>query len=109
MSRPESLLEAFASLHVLVVGDAMLDVYVRGHSSRLCPEAPAPIIEFDERTEVPGGAANTALNLVALGAKVTLLSVIGRDRDGRRLSHALSREGIDTRHVLAHPQRKTLA
>jgi len=100
--------DCFSSLHVLVLGDAMLDVYVRGHASRLCQEAAVPVVEFDEQTEAPGGAANTALNLQALGAKVSLLSVVGRDRDGRRLCETLTRQGLDTRHVLMHPQRKTL-
>src|SRR3954447_12138067 len=108
MSRTSGLVEPFSSLHVLVVGDAMLDVYIRGHACRLCQEAAVPVVDFDERTEAPGGAANTALNLQALGAKVTLLSVVGRDRDGRQLCEALSRRGVDRRPVLMHPQRKTL-
>jgi len=104
-----SLIDAFPALHVLVVGDAMLDVYLRGQSSRLCQEAPVPIIDYEDRVEAPGGAANTALNLAALGARVSLLSVVGRDRDGRRLCEALNRQGVDTRHVIAHPRRQTLA
>jgi D-beta-D-heptose 7-phosphate kinase/D-beta-D-heptose 1-phosphate adenosyltransferase len=104
-----SLIDAFSSLRVLVVGDAMLDVYLRGQSSRLCQEAPVPIIDYEDRVEAPGGAANTALNLAALGARVSLLSVVGRDRDGRRLCEALTRQGVDTRHVIAHPRRRTLA
>ncbi len=108
MSRTAGLLDKFASLHVLVVGDAMLDVYLRGHASRLCQEAAVPVIDFDGSDEAPGGAANTAVNVQALGAKVSLLSVVGRDREGRRLCDSLSRQGIDTRHILVHPQRKTL-
>jgi len=108
MSRTAALLDKFASLHVLVVGDAMLDVYLRGHASRLCQEAAVPVIDFDGSDEAPGGAANTAVNVQALGAKVSLLSVIGRDREGRRLCGALNRQGIDTRHILVHPHRKTL-
>jgi D-beta-D-heptose 7-phosphate kinase/D-beta-D-heptose 1-phosphate adenosyltransferase len=108
MTTSASILDVFPSLHVLVVGDAMLDVYVRGHASRLCPEAAVPILDFEERVETPGGAANTAVNLQALGAKVSLLSVVGRDRDGQRLCDSLTRRGIDTRHVLVHPQRRTL-
>jgi len=108
MSAHAPLLNLFSSLHVLVVGDAMLDVYLRGNSSRLCQEAAVPIVEFAERSEAPGGAANTALNLRALGASVTLLSVVGRDREARRLCAALTQQGVDTRNVLPHPQRKTL-
>src|SRR4051812_28286379 len=108
MSRSSALLDAFSSLHVAVVGDAMLDVYIRGHAQRLCQEAAVPVVDFEERTEAPGGAANTALNLQALGAKVTLISLVGRDRPGRQLCKTLTRHGIDTRNVLVHPQRKTL-
>jgi D-beta-D-heptose 7-phosphate kinase/D-beta-D-heptose 1-phosphate adenosyltransferase len=108
MSRLNPLIDSFASLRVLVIGDPMLDVYLRGSSRRLCQEAPVPVIDFAERKESPGGAANTALNLQALGAKVTLLSVVGRDRDGRRLCDALSRRGVNTRHVMVHPQRRTI-
>jgi D-beta-D-heptose 7-phosphate kinase/D-beta-D-heptose 1-phosphate adenosyltransferase len=108
MSQSAELLESFSSLHVLVLGDAMLDVYLRGHATRLCQEAAVPIVDFDERTEAPGGAANTALNLQALGAKVSLLSVVGGDRDGRQLCESLTRRGVDTRNVLLHPQRQTL-
>src|SRR5436190_20621146 len=60
MSRAATLLEKFPSLHVAVVGDAMLDVYLRGHASRLCQEAAVPVIEFDASDDAPGGAANTA-------------------------------------------------
>src|SRR5262245_1696353 len=108
MSRSAALLEHFASLHVLVLGDAMLDVYLRGHASRLCQEAAVPVVDFDERSESPGGAANTTLNLQALGGKVPLLSVSGRDRDGRQLCELLDRRGVDTRNVFLHPQRTTL-
>ena len=69
MSGLVKLIEAFASLRVLVVGDAMLDVYLRGSSDRLCQEAPVPVVSLRERHEAPGGACNTALNAAALGAR----------------------------------------
>jgi D-beta-D-heptose 7-phosphate kinase/D-beta-D-heptose 1-phosphate adenosyltransferase len=109
MSCAATLLDKFASLHVAVVGDAMLDIYLRGHANRLCQEAAVPVIDFDSSDEAPGGAANTALNVQALGAKVSLLSVVGRDRHGRRLCDTLRRQGVDTRYMLVHPHRKTLS
>jgi D-beta-D-heptose 7-phosphate kinase / D-beta-D-heptose 1-phosphate adenosyltransferase len=108
MSRLSPILDRFPSQHVLVLGDAILDVYLRGHAQRLCQEAAVPVVDLEERTEVPGGAANTALNLQALGAKVTLLSIVGRDRPGHQLCRLLAANGVDTRYMLAHPQRKTL-
>jgi rfaE bifunctional protein kinase chain/domain len=108
MSRIVSILNRFPLQHVLVVGDAMLDIYLRGHAQRLCQEAAVPVVDFEERMEVAGGAANTAFNLRSLGAKVTLLSVVGRDRPGRQLTRTLAQQGIDTRYLLTHPQRKTV-
>jgi D-beta-D-heptose 7-phosphate kinase/D-beta-D-heptose 1-phosphate adenosyltransferase len=108
MSPSASLLDTFANLHVLVLGDAMLDIYLRGHATRLCQEAAVPVVDFAERAEAPGGAANTALNLRALGAKVSLLSIVGRDRPGRQICQTLRRQGVNTRHIFVDPRRRTL-
>ena len=72
----DGLVERFAGLRVLVVGEAMLDRYLHGVTDRLCREAPVPIVDVGQCVEAPGGAANTAVNARALGARVTLLSVI---------------------------------
>jgi D-glycero-beta-D-manno-heptose-7-phosphate kinase len=76
---------------ILVAGDVMLDRYWFGDVSRISPEAPVPVVKIEaERTkEVPGGAANVAVNAAALGAKVALLSVVGDDEPGRRLAELL--------------------
>jgi D-beta-D-heptose 7-phosphate kinase/D-beta-D-heptose 1-phosphate adenosyltransferase len=103
------LIDAFPRLRVLVIGEAMLDVYLHGTSGRLCREAPVPIVAVEARTDVPGGAANAAVNARALGARVTLLSVTGGDAEGAALRAALAARGVDTRHVLADPARRTLA
>jgi len=102
------LVEAFSSLRVLVLGDAILDVYLRGSSDRLCQEAPVPIVSLCERHEAPGGACNTALNAAALGARVTMLSAIGRDQEGDRLVQMLERSGVDCQALLPHAERRTL-
>src|SRR5215213_4621720 len=70
-------IDRFASRRVLVLGDAMLDSYVVGSSTRLCQEAPVPVVDVRERRDCPGGAANTAVNLAALGCTVGLVSAIG--------------------------------
>ena len=80
--------------HVLVVGDVMLDRYWFGDVSRISPEAPVPVVKIERSEERPGGAANVARNAAALGAAVTLLSVIGRDEAGTCLETLVSREGI---------------
>jgi len=88
---------SFAGARVLVVGDAMLDRYWFGEVERISPEAPVPIVKIDHEEERAGGAANVARNAAALGAQVTLLSVVGADEPGARLEALLKREHI-------HPQ-----
>ena len=82
---------------VLVVGDVMLDRYWFGDVGRISPEAPVPVVRIDRIEERPGGAANVARNAAALGATVSLLSVIGTDEAGTRLKRLLARELIATR------------
>ncbi|MFN9489400.1 MAG: D-glycero-beta-D-manno-heptose-7-phosphate kinase [Betaproteobacteria bacterium] len=81
---------------VLVVGDVMLDRYWFGEVSRISPEAPVPIVKVDRIEERPGGAANVARNVSALGAKAALLSVVGRDEAGRCLKQLLQQEKVAT-------------
>ncbi|MCW5851873.1 MAG: D-glycero-beta-D-manno-heptose 1-phosphate adenylyltransferase [Anaerolineae bacterium] len=103
------LIDQFARLNVIVIGDAMLDSYLEGTVSKLCREAPVPVIAIEERKDAPGGAANVAANLRSLGARVHFLSVIGDDSEGRRLRRAMEERGIPAENVLVHPTRQTLA
>src|SRR5690349_14631730 len=103
------LIERFQSLNVLVIGDAMLDSYLAGMAGALCREAPVPIVTIEDRVDMPGGAANAAVNAASLGAQVTLLSVIGEDTEGRTLRRLLERHGVSCEHLLARPERQTLA
>ena len=88
---------AFRRARVLVVGDVMLDRYWFGDVSRISPEAPVPVVKVDRSEDRPGGAANVARNAAALGARVTLLSVVGQDEPGRRLRQLLREEKITAR------------
>jgi D-beta-D-heptose 7-phosphate kinase/D-beta-D-heptose 1-phosphate adenosyltransferase len=103
------LIDAFTKLNVLVLGDAMLDSYLDGTAERLCPEAPIPVVAVSHRTDVPGGAANTAANVSSLGGQTILLSVLGTDPEAELLRRALAARGVSTAHLLAHPARRTLA
>jgi D-beta-D-heptose 7-phosphate kinase/D-beta-D-heptose 1-phosphate adenosyltransferase len=103
------LVDAIANLKVLVIGEAMLDCYLQGFSNRLCPEAPVPVVNVTEQKQVPGGAANTAVNVQALGAKVTFLSVVGDDWYGSILQRSLEEQGVSTKHILTQSSRQTLA
>src|SRR5436305_112802 len=107
-----ALLDALAAMpgrRVLVVGEAMLDSYLHGHAERLSREAPVPVVALERRVDSPGGAANSAVNLRALGASVRLVSVIGRDDEADRLRSALLDRGVDDRDLIVAPDRRTLA
>jgi D-glycero-beta-D-manno-heptose-7-phosphate kinase len=83
-----------SAARILVVGDVMLDRYWFGEVSRISPEAPVPVVLVGAQEERPGGAANVARNCAALGARVQLLSVIGRDESGKRLAQLVAKEGV---------------
>lgn len=103
-----SIIETFKSKRILVVGDFILDVYVKGISTRLCPEAPVPVVDVTDRVELLGGGANTACNVATLGASVYFASVIGNDTDGDKAVSLLQRAGVDTSHVIRSNNRKTI-
>src|SRR6188474_761847 len=89
------LLNAGAEQRVAIVGDAMLDVYLRGDVDRISPEAPVPVVRVRERRYALGGAANVAQNVVGAGAISALVAVIGDDAAGARLCNMLREIGSD--------------
>ena len=89
----------FRKLHVLVVGDLMLDRYWVGDADRVSPEAPVPIVTVSEQEYRPGGAANVALNVVSLGANCTLVGFTGQDEAGEQLRQSLSAAGVDCQFI----------
>jgi len=94
-------------LHVVIVGDVMLDNYWWGEIDRISPEAPVPIVNLQRRESRLGGAANVALNCKALGATVSLCSVIGNDAEGDTLVRLANEAGIDMKHTLRSEHRAT--
>lgn len=94
-------------LSVLVVGDLLLDIYMKGESHRLCPEATAPVIEVSSREYAAGGAGNTAINLAGLGMKVTCLGITGNDPAARQLKQLFNRHHIST-CFLSQEHRRTI-
>ena len=92
----KSLLKKISPLHVLVIGDVMLDHYIWGDTGRISPEAPVPVVDVQRDSYSAGGAANVALNLASLGAKATIAGFFGRDDAGKRLSGILTQRGITT-------------
>jgi rfaE bifunctional protein kinase chain/domain len=98
--RVEQLLAAAEGKRVAVVGDAMLDVYLRGEVDRISPEAPVPVVRVRERKLALGGAANVANNIVTVGARCELVSAIGEDSAGATLRSMLEEVGTDTRSLV---------
>lgn len=95
----KSVLPSFEKSRVLVVGDVMLDRYWFGDVDRISPEAPVPVLKVGRVEERPGGAANVARNVAALGAQCTLLSVVGDDEAGSSLEKLLN-EGMGVNALL---------
>jgi rfaE bifunctional protein kinase chain/domain len=89
------LLDRFSGASVLVVGDLMLDEYIYGRAARVSPEAPVLVIRHQETRLLPGGAANVARNVAALGAQARVAGIVGCDASGDQLSELLnSAEGF---------------
>ena len=87
-------LDRLKQAHVLIVGDVMLDRYWYGAVDRISPEAPVPVVRVTREEERLGGCANVAFNVVTLGAQASLLSVLGDDDNGKRLSQLVASSGI---------------
>ncbi|MBF6267531.1 D-glycero-beta-D-manno-heptose 1-phosphate adenylyltransferase [Nocardia farcinica] len=94
---------------VVVLGDAVLDVWKWGRCERLCREAPVPVVDVHRDSAVPGGAGNTAANLAALGARTRLVGLVGADAEGAALRAALERDGVDASRLHPVPGRATPA
>jgi D-beta-D-heptose 7-phosphate kinase/D-beta-D-heptose 1-phosphate adenosyltransferase len=106
-SRLSQLLARFKQQRLLVLGDLMLDQFIWGKVSRISPEAPVPVVEFERETLVPGGAGNVARNVCSLGGTATILGLVGADENGQRLIESLTATGVDTRHVVRDSSRQT--
>jgi len=92
----------FSTVHILVLGDVMLDEYIAADVNRISPEAPVPVAAIRRRRHVLGGAANVARNLAQLGCQVTLAGLCGQDAAGRVLADLLSKEGMRNRLHAVH-------
>src|SRR5579863_9730685 len=100
-------LDNASSVTILVAGDVMLDAYVSGSASRISPEAPVPVVSVSRRRYLPGGAANVAANIVALGSRVSLAGATGVDESAVRLRHELDRTGVNTEALVEDAARVT--
>ena len=104
----EKTVTNFQGARVLVIGDLMLDTYLFGDAARISPEAPVPVVKLDRREDRPGGAANTAMNIAALGGKPVVMGMIGRDDSGKRFMVLMDHHGFPTDGILTREDITTI-
>ena len=109
MSRPRAkeLIKTAQANRILVLGDVILDQFIWGRVRRISPEAPVPIVEFERESYIPGGAANVARNLAALGVPVSMVGVVGRDTAGKQVKQLLQQSGVEVKGLLEGRDRVT--
>ena len=109
LARPRALaiLDGMPHARIVVVGDLMLDHFMIGRVTRISPEAPVPIVEFEREFTLPGGAANVAHNVRALGAAVSLVGVVGDDATAADLRGLLEARGVPPTGLIVDPSRPT--
>ena len=103
----ENLINEFEGKRVLIVGDVMIDAYIMGKVDRISPEAPVPVVNIEERDMRLGGAANVAINIIALKAIPILCSVVGKDEDGDALLSLMQNSKMPTSGIVQSKNRKT--
>jgi D-glycero-beta-D-manno-heptose-7-phosphate kinase len=101
------LIHSFPQRRVVVMGDLMLDHFIRGRAGRISPEAPVPVVRVSQESFVPGGAGNVVHNLLALGGRVSVVGIVGTDEAGGQLLSELKNRGAETGGVLSDPDRPT--
>jgi D-glycero-beta-D-manno-heptose-7-phosphate kinase len=102
-----ALFEKFTKLNVVIVGDVMIDRYLHGKVSRISPEAPVPVVEWQRTENRLGGAANVALNIKAMGATPYLFSAIGSDTEGSSFLMLMTENNLSTHGLLQIDNRPT--
>jgi len=109
MTRKElsQIFDSFDNMHILVIGDVMIDSYLWGDVSRISPEAPVPIIATSRRENRLGGAANVALNIQALGATPIMCAVVGNDESGQIFKDLLQDNNLSSEGIISSSQRMT--
>ncbi len=105
--RLREILAAAAKTRVLVIGDVMLDQFIWGRVTRISPEAPVPVVEFERESFMPGGAANVARNLTALGANAEQFGTVGSDDAAKVLKALLKADHVETKGLIGLPGRMT--
>ena len=103
------IIDSFKNLKVLVIGDAILDTYVNGSPDRVSREAPVMVFNVSEQQHFCGGAANTAINVAALGAETYFLTIVGKDSGSRELLEVLKKYKVNTDYIIRDKGRTTIS
>lgn len=106
--RLTSIIKRFPKVKILVIGDVMLDEYIWGKVTRISPEAPVPIVNVQNQTIAPGGAANVVHNIYGLKAKVYLAGVVGDDMWGQHLIKLLNKRKVNTQGLMRNKKNTTI-
>lgn len=107
LERLDTLLDRMRGRRIAIVGDVMLDRYLMGDTERISPEAPVPVVKVQQRQASPGGAANVAANVAALGGVASLVGVLGRDAAGEQLRRTLAGAGASDEWLVVSDARPT--
>src|SRR5258708_39072290 len=107
LDRFHEIVRSFEGRSIVVLGDLMMDEYLWGRATRISTESPVMVVEVERESRVPGGAANVVNNLLTLGARVSVLGVVGSDEMGAALTSALRDSGADVAGVVTDPSRPT--
>ena len=102
------LIDSFIRKITIIVGDIFLDDYLIGRAHRLSREAPIPVLNFKSRRNLPGGGANPAMNIAALGARAAQVGVVGADANGETLKKLLAESGVDVSGLITDDSRPTI-
>ncbi len=108
VSDPTEVVDGFRNKSILVIGDLIVDRYVHSQGRKLSREAPVPVADFISEELLLGGATNLTNNLVALGAKVKVLGVVGKDEAGRWIEEELRRKGVDVSGIVVNDRPTSL-
>lgn len=103
----KAIVPQLANHRILVLGDVILDEYLTGRAQRMSREAPIPVLEFESRKFIPGGAANPAVNIVSLGSEVVQVGIIGSDDAATHLREQLDERGIDITGLVIDASKPT--
>jgi rfaE bifunctional protein kinase chain/domain len=103
----KNIFKEFSNKKIIIIGDVMIDTYIKGKVTRISPEAPVPVVNFESKEHRLGGAANVALNIKALGAKPYICSVVGKDEDAELLNKLINQNHLSDEGIMTSDGRIT--